>query len=345
MGLFGEAFWLTLQRDDLGYPTMLEVLHPAFVDVQPIKVGPRKGLPQYTYGSGINKVDLLTEDVTWIPFMAFPGASRGLSAIEYEGVSAALGLAAMEYGQRWFSQGASPSFILSTDQKLGQEEVERIARKFLIEHSGLQSSHLPLVLDSNMKATKIMSTPDEAQYLNTLQYARSCVAAWFGLPMHLVGGSEASANSWGKTIQEQGMQFIDFTLSGYIVPISEALTSLMPSPQAAAFDDSYIQRADAENMSKLIMAKRTAGVEVANEIRVQDLHRGPLKGGDDLFAPLNSNTSLPVGGVFAEEIGNDLGLKQPVAAPTAPVPSQQNMAMMESNIRQLQEAVERLSNT
>lgn len=341
LGLFGESFWLTLTRDDLGFPTMLEVLHPAFVSVEPIKVGPKKGLQQYYYGSGINKTPLKTEDVSWFPFMAFPGAARGLSSIEYMGISYALALAAMEFGQRWFSQGAAPSYILSTDQKLGQEEVERIARKFLIEHSGLQSAHLPLVLDSGVKASKVMSTPDEAQYLNTLEYARSCIAAWFGLPPHLVGGANDKGNVWGRTVQEQGFQLQDYTMPGYIVPISEVLTSLIPSPQMVAFDDSIIARADAENMAKLIVAKRTAGSETQNEIRVHDHRRAPLPGGDDLFAPLNSNTSPPVGNVFAEEIGDDLGLQ----APNPNAESQQdNAARFEQNLHYLVEAVERIMN-
>ena len=341
LGLFGEAYWLTVTRDDLGYPTMVEVLHPAFVEVKPIKTGPNIGQMEYFYGSGVHKKQLPIADLVWFPFMAFPGAARGLSSIEYGGISYALALAAMEYGQRWFAQGASPSFVLSTEQKLGQEEVERIARKFLIEHSGLQSSHLPLVLDSGIKAQKISSTPDEAQYLATLQYARSCVAAWFGLPAHLVGGSEASSTSWGKTLEQQAKQFVDMTMAGYIVPISEALSSLLPAPQFAAFDENFIQTADSENLAKLLMTKRTIGVETQNEIRVRNLHRGPLPNGDELMAPLNSNTSLPVGGVFAEEVGDDLGLSPP--APPAE-PSEQKMERLESQLRQLQEAVERVGN-
>lgn len=325
MGLFGEAFWLTLVRYDaksarlagnpalVGYPQVIEVLHPAFVEVEVSKGGE----PIYYYGSGVNKVQLPTEDVTWIPFMALPGASRGLGAIEYAGVSFALALAAMEYGQRWFAQGASPSYILSTEQKLGQEEVERIARKFLVEHSGLQSAHLPLVLDSGLKADKVSSTPDEAQYLNTLEYARSCVAAWFGLPPHLVGGANDRGNVWGKTIQEQGMQLVDFTISGYIVPLDHAYSSLLPDGMSAALDESYIQRADAENMSKLIVAERTGTVKTPNEIRVKDFKLKPVEGGDDLFTPLNSNTSPPVGTVLADELAKDTGQTPPPAAPPA----------------------------
>jgi HK97 family phage portal protein len=197
MALFGEAFWYTLTRDRLGYPTALEVLHPAFITESKNKA---TGAQEWWYGTGTSKTQIPNEDLTHIPFMALPGAARGLNSIEYAGIAYALALAAMEYGQRWFSQGASPSFLLSTDQKLGQEEVKRIAEKFLIEHSGLQASHLPLVLDSGIKAEKISSTPDEAQYLNTLEYARSVIAAWFGLPAHLVGGNNDKGNVWGKRL-------------------------------------------------------------------------------------------------------------------------------------------------
>lgn len=251
LALFGEAFWLTLVRNSLadpraqgnpglvGYPKVIEVLHPAFVDV---KVDPKSGEPEYWYGTGVNKRLLPIEDVTHIPFMALPGATRGLSSIEYGGIAFALAIAAMEYGQRWFSQGASPSFTITTDQKLGQEEVERIAQKFLIQHSGLAAAHLPLVLDSGMKPQKISSTPDEAQYLGTLEYARNCIAAYFGLPAHLAGGTAEKANAWGKTIEETGIQLEDFTLSGYVVPLNEAHSSLLPDDEYAAFDESMIRR-------------------------------------------------------------------------------------------------------
>lgn len=343
LGLFGEAWWLTLTRDRMGFPTMIQVLHPAFIDVQPIKSGPLAGNPQIFYGSGPDRRVLPMEDVTWMPFMAFPGAARGLSAIEYAGVAFALALAAMEYGQRWFAQGASPSYILSTDQKLGQEEVERIARKFLVEHSGLQAAHIPLVLDSGMKAEKISATPDEAQYLKTLEYARSIVAAWFGLPPHLVGGANDKGNVWGKTVAEQGMQMVDFTMSGYIIPVQESLSSLMPPGEFAAFDESFIQRADPASLAGLITAERSAGVVTQNEVRVHDLRRKPKPGGDELLVPMNTNASGPAGTLLATEAGELDPKLAPAPLELPPEPPEQKMARMEDNIHYLQEAVERLT--
>ena len=286
MALFGEAFWLTLTRGPGQYATALEVLHPAFVEVKQ-----KNGSPQYWYGSGVNKKELNPDDVTHIPFMALPGAMRGLNSVEYAGVSFALALAALEYGQRWFSQGASPSFLLSTEQKIGREEVERIAEKFMVEHSGLQSAHLPLVVDSGLKVQKIGTSPDEAQYLNTLEYARMCIAAWFGLPSHLVGGTSDKGNVWGKTVQEQGIQLVDFTLSGYIVRLNEAFGSLLPEGQFADLNTSFIQQANYADKAAYITALRTATVMTPNEIRSSELGLAPIKGGDDIDAPLASNAA------------------------------------------------------
>ena len=163
MGLFGEAFWYVLRDSELLNPLAVEVLHPAFMQVKR-----KDGQVEYTYGTGTKKKVLPPENVIHIPLKSLPGANRALSPTDYAGVAGALAMAAYEFGSSWFSQGQAPSFILSTDQKLGQEEVERIADKFVIRHAGLAQSHLPLVLDSGIKAEKVMASPDEAQYLNPL---------------------------------------------------------------------------------------------------------------------------------------------------------------------------------
>lgn len=291
MALFGEAFWYIVTRDRMSNASTLEVLHPAFIEIKKRQLVDGTVQKYYLYGTGVNKTELSPDDLIHIPFMALPGAERGLNTIQYGGVAFSLALAAMEYGSRWFAQGASPSFLLSTDQKLGREEVERIADKFLIEHSGLGSAHLPLVVDSGMKVEKISSTPDEAQYLSTLQYSRMVIAAWFGLPSHLVGGTADKGNVWGKTVQEQAIQLIDFTLSGYITRIEEAFSFLLAKGVYAAFNTELIQRAGYTDRAAYITALRTATVMTPNEVRTNILEMAPSTdpNGDKLEAPLASN--------------------------------------------------------
>jgi HK97 family phage portal protein len=286
MGLFGEAWWYTLARDRLQYPLVLDVLHPAFMEV---KV--EKGEPVYIYGTGQDRKELDPEDITHIPLKSLPGARRGLSAVEYAGIAGALAMAAYEFGCAWFGQGASPSFMLTIDTKLGQAEVDRIAQKFMIEHSGLQSAHLPLVLDNGMKAEKVMSTPDEAQFLTTLEYARSVIFSWFGCEF---ANSNALVRVTPPPVgaqQEETMRFLQHTLSGYLVPLQEALSGLLPKVRKAAFDESKLSRPNASALAEEITALRQTQAASVNDIRTRKLGWAPVDGGDDVMAPLASNVA------------------------------------------------------
>ena len=248
----------------------------------------------YLYGSGVNRRLLDPDDVIHIPFMAMPQARRALSSVEYAGVAGALAMAAYEFGSMWFAQGASPSFLLSTDQKLGQAEVERIAQKFAIEHSGLQSAHLPLVLDSGLKADKIVSTPNDSQYLQTLEYARNVIASWFGIPGSLLGNAlERQTPMPAGTAEEETERFLQYTLSGYTIPLEEAYASLLPDGQLVAFDDSQLLRPNAAALAELVLNVRQSNTMLIDEIRTRWFGLGPLPDGQGqiALAPLASNTA------------------------------------------------------
>ena len=288
MALFGDAFWYVLDRDRLKYPSALEVLHPAFMEV---KQAPN-GMPVYLYGAGAGRRELDPDDVVHIPFKSLPGARRAMAPTEYVGVAGALAMAAYEFGSTWFSQGAAPSFLLTTDQKLGQEQIERIAERFLIEHSGLQAAHLPVVLDSGLKAEKVMASPDEAQYLHTLEYARNVIASWFGIPLSMLGNAlERQTPPPPHTMQEESLKFLQHTLSGYTVPLEEAHSALLPDGQRAAFNDSALSRPDDQFLAQLILNLRQSQAASVNDIRTRYLEWAPVDGGDDVIAPLASNTA------------------------------------------------------
>lgn len=289
LALFGEFFWYVLERDKLGYPSALEVLAPMFLRVNRDR---DTGLDVYEYGQGPDRQTLDPDDVIHVKGLTMPGARRGLSTMVYEAPSFALALAAMEYGSRWFSQGAAPSYLLTTEAKLGSDEVRRIAETFMVEHSGLQAAHLPLVLDSGLKAEKISSTPDEAQFLNTLEWARQEIGAYFGVPPHLLGSPGEHGGVWGKGIEEANFSLIDFTLSGYTTRLNEAFSSLLPRGQRAALNDRVLQRANAVDRAREVKEIRLGTVMTPNEVRRDYYDLPPIDGGDVLDAPLASNISM-----------------------------------------------------
>jgi HK97 family phage portal protein len=300
MALFGEAFWYVLDRDRLAYPAALDVLHPAFMEVKVASAidvranrAQAEGDSMYIYGSGRDKKLLDPGDVIHIPFMAMPQARRALSSVEYVAVSGALAMAAYEFGSTWFSQGASPSFLLSTEAKLGQPEVERIAEKFVIDHAGLGSAHLPLVLDNGLKADKVMASPDEAQYTTTLEYSRNVIASWFGVDEMIPNALQRQTPQPAHTSQERMQRFITFTLSGYTVPLEEAYSSLLPKGRKATLPEDNLLTPDPQGLSEEITALRQTQVATPNDLRVRKLHWPPSDdpAADEIIAPLASNTA------------------------------------------------------
>ena len=288
MALFGEVFWYIVLRDELQYAATLDVLHPAFMLVKQNEI---TGEPIYEYGSGNRKVILDPDDVIHIPFKSLPAARRALNPIEYAGVAGALAMAAYEFGSTWFSQGASPDFILTTDAKLGQEEVQRIAQKFLIEHGGLGQSHLPLVLDRGLKAEKVMASPDEAQYLATLTVMRSVLFSWFGVDFLSADPLQRTTPPAPGAREDMMSSFAQDTLSGYIVPLEEAMSSLLPAGTNSAWDEGKLSRPNAATLGAEVMAYRQSQTWTINELRGRKFQLGPIPGGDDALAPLASNTA------------------------------------------------------
>jgi HK97 family phage portal protein len=304
MALFNEAYWYILARDKLERPAAIEVLHPAFMDVHVDKSPPHQLL--YTYGSGKDKVDLEPQNVIVIPMKSLPAARRALSPVDYAGVATGLATAAYEFGSSWFAQGASPSFILSTEQKLGQDEVNRIAQKFLVEHSGLAQAHLPLVLDSGVKATKALNSPDEAQYLQTLEYSRQVLASWFGIPQGWMPNALLRDNGpMPHARQEEMISFQLNTLSGYTVPLEEAHAALVPGDNVGAeFNEHMLSKPDAQFLAQEIQALRLTQAASINDVRVRKLGWAPVKGGDEVIAPYASNVAPGQGGQGAQSDGS-----------------------------------------
>jgi HK97 family phage portal protein len=289
MALLGEAFWYVLDRDKLAYPEIVEVLHPAYLEIKKNSAGK----VEFWYGSGVDRVQLDPDNLIHIPFMSMPQAMRSLNPVQYVATSGALALAAYQFGSSWFSQGSAPSFLLQTDQKLGQPETERIASKFIVEHSGLQSAHLPIVLDSGLKATKVMASPDEAQYLQTLEYARNVVASWFGTDELIPNALQRQTPPTAHTAQERMQRFVTLTLNGYTVPLEEVYSSLLPKEERAAFDESQLLKPDPQFQAERVEKLRMAQVGTVNDLRTRELGWPPIEeeAADQAIQPLASNVA------------------------------------------------------
>lgn len=303
MAMFGEAWWYTIDRDRNAQPLVLEPLNPLLLELKHEQVNGQTVRKAF-YGVGKDRVELDPSRLRHIPLLARPGDERGLSSLRYLGIAMGLALASLEFGSMFFAQGASPSFLLTSDRPLSPAHATQIAEKFLVEHGGLSQSHLPLVLDNGLTAQKIQSTPDEAQFNQTLTTAYICIASWFGVPQFWVGDTAGHANPYGPGATEEMMrQFTTTTLAGYITALEEAYSRLLPAGVFAGFDVSLLHQPDVQALAAEIQALRQSQVASVNDLRVRKLRWAPSSDpdADKVIQPLASNVSP------AQTEGSDAG--------------------------------------
>ena len=200
------------------------------------------GTLTYTYSTGSGQtVKLRPEDVLHIPGLGFDGI-MGYSPIALEKNAIGLGLAAEEYGSKFFSNGARPSGILTHPNTV--KDPKKLRDSWNAAYGGSNNSGRVAVLEENMSYTPISMPNSEAQFLETRKFQVSEICRIYRVPPHMVGDLEHATFS---NIEHQSISFAVHTM---IVTVDEVkthlriqcdeeddyLTSLIAQAQAAAED-------------------------------------------------------------------------------------------------------------
>lgn len=279
--LRGNAFALVLSRDGRGYPNRLMVLHPDRVEVSLDSAGQKI--------FKVNKAEIDPYDMVHLVGMSFPGQPVGLSVITYARQAIGLGLAAEEFGAKFFGAGAHLSGIIEVPGDLDNDRARQLKERFSAIHTGLRTAHAVGVLTGGAKFAPISVTPEDAQFLGTRAAQNLDIAMLFGVPPHMLGQVDRTT-SWGTGIEQQTLGFLKYTLEGWLGRLEDAFTPLLPRPQVARFNLAGLLRTDTVSRFGVYTQARTASILTTNEIRALEEYP-PIEGGDDIGMPLNSATS------------------------------------------------------
>lgn len=279
--LRGNAYLAVVGRDNLGRPSRLRVLHPDRVKCVFNDAGQR------TYEIDREPVD--AENIVHMTGLSFPESPTGMSVISYARNAIGLGLAAEEFGSRFFGQGAHMTGIVEVPGDLDKERARGLKETFESSHSGLKNSHTVGVLSGGATWKPISVSPEDAQFLGTRAAQNLDIAMLFGVPPHMLGQVDKTT-SWGTGIEQQALGFLGYTLSPWIGRFEDAWSAMLPRPHSARFNVDAMLRTDAAGRYAVYSAARSAGILTQNEIRALENY-GPVDGGDDIAAGLNSTAS------------------------------------------------------
>lgn len=285
--LHGDAFAI-IQRQG---PKIigLEPVHPLSVTVHEVEER-----LVYTVVDNDETLVLDQDDMLHIPGLGFDG-KRGLSPLRYAARQTfGLALAAEEYSARFFSNGARPDYVITTENKMDSEQQRLFRESWMARYAGLQNAHIPALLTGGGAEVKSLTlSPEEAQLMATRNFQATDVARIYGVPPHMIGITEKTT-SWGSGIEQQGIGFVKYTLQRHLVKIEQEINRKLfrRSLQLfAEFNTAGLERGDykGRNEGYRIAAGRAGepGWMTINEIRKLE-NLPPIDGGDVLFNPNQS---------------------------------------------------------
>lgn len=168
------------------------------------------------------ELPVLAEDMLHIPGLGFNGL-RSMSPLQHALRGAAgTALAADDYSGRFFSNGARPDFLLTTDATLKEEQLKLLRSAWDNVHAGSKLAHRPAILSGGLKVEQLTMTSEDAQLIATRQFQVEDIARVFGVPPFMIGHTEKTS-SWGSGVEQMGIGFVKYTLSRHLVQIEQEI--------------------------------------------------------------------------------------------------------------------------
>jgi len=188
-------------------------------------------------------------------------------------------LAMSRFQQKFFTNYATPSGVLSTDQKIRPEQKVEMRKDWENLHGG-QSAHRVAVIDQNLKFTPITSSLRDNDVTSLSAFAENQCAAVFGLDVAMLGNSTASATN--ASLTETNLQFLRYVLGPWLKRIEESLTrSLCDERHEIRFDSHRLLRMNPEAQATIASLLRQSGLIRTSEGRFIGAGLPPLGTEDD----------------------------------------------------------------
>lgn len=294
----------------------IDSIYPLIPDQMEVDRDSRGNLT-YTYTTSEGKTYALKpEDVLHIPGLGFDGVV-GYSPIALEKSAIGLGIAAEEYGSKFFSNGARPSGILVHPNTV--KDPSALRTSWNAAFTGSANAGKVAVLEENMHFEPLTMPNNEAQFLETRKFQVNEICRIFRVPPHMIGDLDRATFS---NIEHQSISFAVHTIRPWLVRIEQAMNrALFPDNEKAGspggrrfyvqFNLDGLMRGDYKSRMEGYAIARQNGWMSANEIRELE-NLNPLSDEDGGNVYLVNGNMIPI---------NVCGLTQVVKAVTAVDPA------------------------
>jgi HK97 family phage portal protein len=295
MALHGNSY-IKIDRDRTGQMIGLVPLHPYQMQVLP--TGDMTGRRYLHLGNEMNREDILHQ--RWF---TPPQSLVGISPLNQTRNLIGLAIAMDRHLAQFYGEGATPSSILETDQKLNLEQARVIQATWESTH---RRHRKPAVLSDGLKWRPITTSAADSEMTKTREQIIRDISRIFRVPSHLIGAS--GDNQTYQNVEQASLNFLTHTIAPWIRRIEISISKILDSGVDVAFDTSTLLRVDALTRARVNMINVSMGARTPNEVR-QIEGMEPFEGGDSFNQALAGNVTA---GGQNPSLGQD-------ADPSAPV--------------------------
>jgi HK97 family phage portal protein len=252
-----------------------------------------------------NRRVILSEDMVHIVGLSLDGR-LGQSTVYLARQVFGLALAAEKYGAKWFGNGAVPAGIITLAGKLEDKALENLRRSWQEAYGG-ENRWKTAIMEQGTTFTKIGSTPNEGQFLETRKAQRVEIASLFQVPPHMIGEVEKTKSS----VEQSSIEFVLYTLGPWIAAWENELKRKLfhtvgrsAGKHFAKFETRRLLYPDATSRSEFYKTGKNWGYLNSNDIReIEDLNPIDHPSADAYWMPLNMGPADSIMEVPAPEPG------------------------------------------
>lgn len=205
--LFGNGFaWI--ERDQRSRPIALWVLDPQQMIVRYLD-------GELWYATVINgeQRKFPGRDIVHIAGLSSNGIV-GYSAIDIMADALGVGMAAQQFGSRFFGDGANMSGLLMIPGHFQDDKIRNTLSAWKEMSSGMKNAHKVALLQDGVQFKQTTIPPDSAQFLETRNFeVRVTVANILGVPPHLLGDDTRTSHS---SLEQENQSYLNHSLNPWL---------------------------------------------------------------------------------------------------------------------------------
>jgi HK97 family phage portal protein len=219
-----------------------------------------------------------------------------------------VGMAAQQFGGRFFAQGSNMSGLLMVPGSFNEEKIRNTLQAWNSMQQGLTNSHKVALLQDGVKFQQLTIPNDAAQFLQTREHEiRATVSNITGVPPHMLGDSTRTSHN---SLESEGQSYLDYTLQPWL------------QTWEAELEDKGLSEKEKINDSHVIEFNREALVQMTFESKVNGIYRQIESGvmtANEGRARLNMPSIGPEGDKFYHPANWVVAGEEPVTQGAAPM--------------------------